>query len=174
MNSFWLKIAGFAVVIIALIIAVKVFTSRESEPKPKRRTFGDQIKDDEIKFRSEPKFAESNEPEQTPAPKPAPEPAPAPAQTEQPPLEKPQFKELSEIEQIDAERLLIVAIQHFKVGRLPTTGYKITVDSCRQIISKYPDSIYAFKAKRILRDIPERFRQRYNITEDEIDLGELE
>jgi uncharacterized protein (UPF0128 family) len=42
------------------------------------------------------------------------------------------------------------------------------VQYCRQILEKYPGSEYAYKAKRILADIPENERTRYHITDDEI------
>jgi hypothetical protein len=62
-----------------------------------------------------------------------------------------------------------------KMGRLPgiRLGYKNMVDHCREIIRRWPDSKYAFNAKRLLADIPERYRKMYNITKEEIDLGSL-
>jgi len=44
------------------------------------------------------------------------------------------------------------------------------VDPCRQIIQKFPGSEFDYKARRMLADIPERYRERYKITDDEIDL----
>ena len=62
-------------------------------------------------------------------------------------------------------------LQHRKIGRLPGTGYKTMVDCCRQIIEKFPGSAYSYKAKRMLADIPEHYRRRYKITDEEIDLS---
>jgi hypothetical protein len=45
------------------------------------------------------------------------------------------------------------------------------VQTCRQIISKWPDSWYAYRAKQMLIDMPERFRGRYNITQEELDIS---
>jgi len=84
-----------------------------------------------------------------------------------------QFRQLTIEEDVEAQRLLEWAIQSRKMGRLPAISYKQTVDTCRQIIKQFPDTEYEFKAKRILADIPEQYRSRYNITEEEIDLGNL-
>jgi hypothetical protein len=81
------------------------------------------------------------------------------------------FSELSEIEQIEAERLLQVAVPGRSIGRLPMTGFNLMVDTCRQILRRWPDSWYAYKAKQMLADMPERFRPRYRITEEELDLS---
>ncbi|GAH73201.1 unnamed protein product [marine sediment metagenome] len=59
-----------------------------------------------------------------------------------------------------------------KMGRLPVLGYKKMVDACREIIERWPNSEYAFKAKRMLADIPARYRRQYGITEEEIDIGD--
>jgi hypothetical protein len=83
-----------------------------------------------------------------------------------------EFRELNQIEKIEAERLLSVALTHRKMGRLQGIGLNTMVQTCRQIIEKFPGSEYEFKAKRMLGDIPERFRGRFNITEEEIDLGD--
>ncbi len=66
-----------------------------------------------------------------------------------------------------------MALAERKMARLPGMTYKRMVDYCRQIIQKWPGSEYAFKAKRMLADIPERYHQMYHITKEEIDLGNL-
>ena len=85
---------------------------------------------------------------------------------------KPQFKELSQEDELQAQKLFEWALAQRKMGRLPGMSYKKMVDACREIIERWPESEYAFKAKRMLADIPERFRSRYNITKEEIDLGD--
>jgi hypothetical protein len=59
------------------------------------------------------------------------------------------------------------------MGRLPVMGYGQMVKTCRDIIRRWPESEYAFYAKRALADLPERYRKMYNITKEEIDLGNL-
>ena len=162
MNTFWLKMAGFTVVVLGLIILVKVFSTSETEPKPEPKTVYDVWKQDDKRLRAEPEPKQPSKTEQAPVTKRAPdvkkvvEPA------------KQQFKELSEEDKMRAEQLFEMALTHRKMGRLPAMGYKKMVDYCRQIIEMYPDSIYAFKARRMLADIPERFRKQYKITDKEI------
>ena len=161
MNTFWLKVAVVAVVVVGVVILINVFSN--PEPKPKEKTFWDQVEEDDKRLRADPQPKEPPEPTES-------QQSGNDGQTAEP--TKPQFRELSEIERIDAERLFNNAIQFRKIGRLPGPRYRVMVDACRQIIEKYPDSEYAFKAKRMLADIPERFRPRYNITKEEIDLGD--
>jgi len=166
MDKFWLKIAGFAVVVLGLIILVKVFSPSETEPKPKPKTVYDVWKQDDERLRAEPEF---NEPPETDQP---PESEPVVVQKPKPKL---QFKELDLEDEVQAGKLFNLAIQERKMGRLPgiKLGYKNMVDHCREIIQRWPDSEYAFKARRMIRDIPQRYRKRYNITDEEIDLGNL-
>ena len=79
------------------------------------------------------------------------------------------FKELDEIERIEAERLFEMALTDRKIGRLPVTGYKLTVDNCRMIIKKFPGTEFDYKARRLLDDIPKRFIERYKLTDEEMD-----
>lgn len=160
MNTFWLKIAVFAVIVIGLIVLVKNFAKSVIEDVKNTKTFSEVVGEDDKRLRAEP--------EQLPKAKQArAERRTSGTERVAEPVTR-QFKKLTEIENIDAERLFNVAIQGRKMGRLPGPGYKLMADSCRQIIEKYPGSIWAFKARRMLGDIPERFRQRYNITEEEI------
>jgi len=165
MNTFWLKIAGVAVLIVGVIILITVFTSgTDSEPKEPQKTVYDQWEEDDKRLRAEPQYQEP--PATTP-----------PVQQTRPVAPpKPEFKKLNEIEEIQAQRLFEAAMTERKMGRLPgiRLGYKNMVDHCREIIRRWPDSEYAFNAKRLLADIPERYRKMYNITKEEIDLGSLE
>ncbi len=81
------------------------------------------------------------------------------------------FKPLDEIDKIEAERLWNVAVPGYSIGRLPAMGFKgLSVDPCRQIIKRWPDSFYAFQAKRMLGSLPERYQMRYKVTDEEKDL----
>ncbi len=173
MNTFWLKVAGIVVLIFIVIIAIGVFTGKD-EPKHQPKTFYDQAEEDREKFLTKPQPA--NEPVQEPA-KPAKD--ETPAESIQPPVEQTRpaeqtqlyFKPLSEIDEIEAERLLNVAAPGRSIGLLPMTGFKLMVDTCRQIIAKWPDSWYAYQAKRMIADMPPRFRPRYKITDEELDIS---
>jgi len=168
MNTFWLKIAGIAVVVLVAIIVINVVSNSEPEPRPPQKTFRDQIEEDDRRLRADPQF---KQPPQTTTPvQPGNQTRTVePPKTGEPP--KPKFRELSEIENIDAEQLFNNAIQFRKIGRLPGPRYRVMVDACRQIIQRYPGSEWAWKAKRMLGDIPEHYRSRYHITKEEIDLG---
>ena len=184
MNTFWLKIMGLAVLAVAVIILISVFTSGtdsqspEPEPKEPQKTFYDQAEEDKQRFLTEPRAQDSQS--QTTAIEQAPpiENQTA-AQTVQPAIESPKppqpalvyFKELGEIDQIEAERLLNMAVPGRSIGRLPMTGFKLMVDSCRTIIRRWPQSRFAYSAKQMLADLPERYQKRYQVTEEEKDLS---
>jgi len=164
MNTFWLKIAGLAVLVVGVIILITVFTSgTDSEPKEPQKTVYDQWEEDDKRLRAEPQYKEP------------PATTPSVQQTRPVAPPKPEFKKLSEIEDIQAQRLFEAAMTERKMGRLPgiRLGYKKMVDHCREIIRKWPNSKYAFEAKRMLADIPQRYHKMYNITKEEIDLGNL-
>ena len=158
--------AVFAVIVAGLIVLVQKVSNSMNKPKPKAKTFYDVIKKDDERLRAEPEPVAEPEAEKVTEPaKPQAEPPkpvkPAP----------PQFRTLTEIEQVEAERLFNWALNCRKQGRLPGVGYKNMVDVCRDIISRFPQTNYDYKARRILADIPERYRERYNITEEEINLS---
>jgi hypothetical protein len=52
-------------------------------------------------------------------------------------------------------------------------GFNLTVQNCKQIIRDYPGTAYAYQAKRILADIPERYRVNYKLTESLLDVSEF-
>jgi len=159
MNTFWLKAAGGIVIVVILFIVVKpMFKSSSSQQKPPEpKTVYNQFAEDDKRLRAEP---DANRTRRVVEPQTSERYEPNAAD----------FKELSEEERVDAEKLFEMALFQRKQGRLPgmSSGYKLMVDYCRQIIQKYPDSEYAFKARRMLGDIPARFRQQYKITEEEI------
>ncbi len=165
MNAFWLKIRNLAVVIAGLIFLMTAISSCKKEPAPepepeaKPRTYEEQIRADDKRLRAEPV------PKQLPSAK----------QAVEKPQPIPQFKELGPEDMVEAERLFEMALAERKMGRLPGVklGYKNMVEHCRGIIRSWPESEYAFKAKRMLRDIPQRYKEMYNITEEETDLGNL-
>jgi len=162
MNTFWLKIAGAAVLVVGVIILITVFTSgTDSEPKEPQKTVYDQWEEDENELSAEPQYKES--------------PAISPSVQQTTPVAppKPEFKKLSEIEDIQAQQLWEWVKNQRKMGRLPVMGYGQMVKTCRDIIRRWPESEYAFYAKRALADLPERYYKMYNITKEEIDLGNL-
>lgn len=182
MNTFWLKIMGLAVLVVAVIILISVFTSgtdsQPREPQQPQKTFYDQAEEDKQRFLTEPQALDSQS--QTAIAKQAPPTeGQTAAQTAPSAMEPPRpaqpvilyFKELGEIEQIEANRLLNVAVPGRSIGRLPMTGFKLMVDNCRTIIQRWPQSSFAYRAKLMLADLPERYQMRYNVTEKEKDVS---
>ncbi len=168
MNTFWLKIAGLAIAIVVIIVLISTFTSSSTqEPQQPRKTFYDVAEQDRQKFLAKPQPPAEGKTET--------ERIASARELSKPPEEAGPvtlyFRELSEIERIEAEKLLNTAVPGRSIGRLPMTGFKLMVDCCRQIIQRWPDSWYAYRAKQMLADMPPRFRKRYRITEEELDLS---
>ncbi|MDD5326769.1 MAG: hypothetical protein PHY02_03020 [Phycisphaerae bacterium] len=191
MNTFWLKIAALVVVIaVAVVLIGKLKSSEKPQPKVEEKTFYDQVEEDKARLLVEPRSLEeiAEEPtgesasEQVQEQKQPVETKQTPTErvVVQPPSAKPTekpavlyFKPLNEIDKAEAERLLNVAVPGRSIGRLPMTGFKLMVDCCRQMIIKWPDSWYAYRAKQMLIEMPERFRGRYKITREELDISEF-
>ena len=157
MNGFWVKIAILAVIVVGLVIGVKVFKSSDGEPKPEPKGLSDQFDEDDARLRAEPETETEEERLERRA-----------QMAEQVEPAEPQFEELSLEDKVRAEQLFEMAVFERKKGRLPVMGFKKMVDYCREIIEKWPNSTYAYKARRMLGDIPERYREQYNITDEEI------
>jgi hypothetical protein len=70
-----------------------------------------------------------------------------------------------------AEQLLETAKGFFKIGdRLQYHTYAKPIEMCRTVINDYPNTKYAEQARTLMRQVPERFRARYNITDQELGL----
>ena len=195
MNSIWLKIAGAVVVAIVVIIVIGQFKSDKPSPAPapaaqaestqkeKPKTFSDVVERDK-------QFAQAPKPVE---PQPVPEQPPIAAQPPQPPVQTPPqpvasgvvlpssitkpttlyFKPLSEEDEIAAEQLLPWAAAGRSIGRLPMVQYGLMQQACRQIEQRWPDSSYAFQAKRMLEEIAERYAANYKITPQELDISKF-
>jgi hypothetical protein len=179
MNTIWLKIAGIAVVAVIVIIVVGQLTGGDSSPAPARsdapgtrdkpKTVYDAFDRDDKEFRVEP---QADEPAvAAPAPAPAETPQQPAAQTPPAAPKQPTFEKLSIEDEVQAQRLHEMALAERKRSRLPMMTPKLMVDYCREIIRRWPKSQYAFQAKRMLADIPERYKKMYNVTEQEMDLS---
>jgi hypothetical protein len=178
MNTFWLKIAGAAIAAVLIFVLVLTFTSGppeepvQSDEPAKPGNFAQQVEADREKFSNLPQPVETQDQNQTTVNTPE-------TQTVQPVPEPPNpvepitlyFKPMSEIDEIEAERLINVAVPGRSIGRLPITRFKLMVDSCRQIIRRWPDSRYAYNAKKLLADMPERYHESYKVTPEEIDIS---
>ncbi len=71
-------------------------------------------------------------------------------------------------QEYQAGKDLSYAEQYIKMGKYTT--YKKGVDMCRNILQKYPDTKYAEEARKLLQKVPERYHQRFKITNEEMGL----
>ena len=194
MNTIWLKIAAVVVVLVVVLIVGSNFMSDKPAPAPepaeadKPKTVYDMAERDK-QFLEEPEAVEPQSQAQPPAKQPE---QAAPSQPVQEVAQQPvkqassivlassitrattmYFKPMGEIEDIEAQRLLPMVTAGRSIGRLPVTHFKLMVDGCRQILQKWPDSWYAFRAKQMLEEMPERFWRNYKVTEQELDISKF-
>jgi hypothetical protein len=81
------------------------------------------------------------------------------------------YKELSEEDTIQAEKLVTYAEDLFmKAAGKHVITYKRGVDLCRQVMKDYAGSEYAERARQLLRKVPENQRERLGITDQELGL----
>ena len=174
MNT-WLKIAiGLAALVVLVIVVVQFLPSGEPTPHPPEKTYYDVIREDDKRLRAEPNIKEvtgSKWPVTGNVEQPATVQTAQQGQTQPAAEAKLKFKELTEEERVEAERLFEMAVASRKMGRLPVIPYGQMVSYCRQIIQRFPGSEFDFKARRMLADIPENYRDQYKITPQEIDLS---
>jgi len=169
MNTFWLKIAGVAAAVVAILVLIGVFSSSSPVPSPSptaapkeqseppAKTIYEQWERDDKRLRAEPQPIEQPKTDSS-----------GQTTVEQ---RQPKFKELSPEEEIEAQQKWEWVVTQRKMGRLPVMGYKQMVDTCREIIQRWPQSKYAFMAKRALADLPEKYHHMYNITKEEMDVS---
>jgi hypothetical protein len=63
----------------------------------------------------------------------------------------------------EADRLYRMALANKEqVNSRDDRDYIIVVDCCQQILRNYPDSPQAEKAKELLQEVPEQFREQYS------------
>jgi hypothetical protein len=155
-NTFWVKIAALAVVIFVVILGITLLMPpKQDEPQQQPKTIYDMARKDKkelLAAPSEKDFAPGGEPNQ-------------PAE----PIVL-YFKEVSEIEKFEADRLMQMIPSFRTIGRMPFTGYNVMVESCRQLMNRWPGSRYDYMARRALAQMPERYQGRYRITKEDIDL----
>ena len=67
-----------------------------------------------------------------------------------------------------ADSLYQMAQFHQRAGKF--IGYKKMIEYCRQLFEEYPDSSQAQKAQRLIQKMPERYREQFNVTDEEMGL----
>lgn len=71
-----------------------------------------------------------------------------------------------------AEKLVEHARMFFRIGSRMTAAksYGKPIQICRQVIRDYPDTRYAAEARLLMRQVPERYHERFKITDEELGL----
>ncbi len=160
MNTFWLKIVIFVVIVVGLVVLVKTLSPKVEEAMDFDKQSEQLARAQEEKLQAELAEAEAKA-KQARAAQPA-----APSRTSQPISD-----EIDQLGQnIQAQRLYQMAEAEFKIARKPLMSFKRCVDYCREIINKFPDSPEAAKARVLLRKMPARERERWKVTDEEIGL----
>lgn len=191
MSSIWAKIAAAAVAIVLVIVVLGRLGGDKpaSQPAEKDKTFYDMAERDK-QFTEEPKAVEQPPAEASQQVVGEPQAQPEqPAQQTTAPAQEPaaqvpgvllpgsitqattlHFKPLDETEEVSAQQLLPWAVAGRSIGRLPMMQYGSMVKACRDILQRWPDSWYAFRAKQMLEEVADRHAQ-YNITPQELDIS---
>ena len=174
MNTFWLKVAGVAVVVVVIIL-IGTFTGgdkKPSLPQEPEKGFSDMVKRDREVLSAVPEPAGATEPnaaaQQNAAAQDQVTQQNVPPQAAEEPL--PQFRQLEMEEDIEAQRLMEWVINQRSMGRLPGMGYGEMVRKCREIKQRWPGTKYAYQATKALADLLPKYHEMYNIKPEEIDL----
>jgi hypothetical protein len=184
MNTSWLKIASAAIGILIIIVLVTMYMpggNNESAKQPAEpngpTTFYDQAKKDRENFSVPEQTDTGNAASGSQNPNEIGIQTPALIEVQQVPA-KPASKEITiyvkqptDMEKIEAEKEINIAVPMFSIGRLPGPSYKTAIDAIRRILNRWPDSIYAYQAKRMLAKVPERDRNQYNVTPEEMNIS---
>jgi len=155
MKSFWLKIGALAVVIIGLVVVVSVISTSQPQQESQQE-YTDEEPQEQIEQRRETRTEEYRQ-RRTEA---------IEQSVQKPP--KPEPDDDLNIEEMEAERLYILAETQYKIGGKMGMSFKKMVDTCREIITRYPETSFAPKARTLLRRLPERHRKLYNVTDEEM------
>lgn len=91
---------------------------------------------------------------------------PAPLQRAEKPVD---FPTQSLEDEIRAEKLLQSAQMHIEESRkLRMKNPKQGIEDARKVLSEFPNTEYAQKARDLLRRVPDRWKNQYNITDEEL------
>ena len=176
MVKLWLSLAVAAMVALALIIGASIFFSSDREPErpdsiadqesPDQpepvQTVYDAFEQDERRMESIPKQADTNAAPQTPD---------TTIETQETATKEPVFKKLTPEQEIEADRIWQYVKSQYKIGTRLMMSPKKAIDSCRDLMKRFPGSEYDFKARRVLADIPEQYHKQHHITNQETDLS---
>ena len=154
MNTFKLKIAGFAVLVVVVIVTVKFFRSSETIPKAESRGTK-QVRENESNLETQLKTAKSEEKQlrgqELKAKRAVKSSKVKRSETVQAEEQDPQVEGLYQMALLQKENTEIS----------PKLRYRIIMDCCRYIQKKFPDSPQAEKAKGLIQEVPEQYQKQY-------------
>ena len=85
------------------------------------------------------------------------------------PQQQPDLPTLSLEDQIRAQKLLQSAQMHIEESRkLRMKNPRQGIEDARKVLELYPNTPYADQAREFLRRVPDRWKQRHNITDEEL------
>ncbi len=73
--------------------------------------------------------------------------------------------------EVEAGKLLNIAkIEIEESIKITGSNPKEGIDACRKVLEKYPNTPFAEQARALLRRVPDRYKERFNITDEELGL----
>ena len=167
MNTLWLKIAVLAVVVLVGIILVSNFFSSEIDKATDLEAATERAEAAETKLQDQLEEAQTQVEQKKEQQDSRPTPPKISSLPTRPPQTVPDDDDI--VASVEAERLYNMALTQYKIGRKLLT-FKKMVDTCRELFKRYPNSPEAAKARVLMRNMPERYRELYNVTDEELGL----
>jgi hypothetical protein len=165
MNTFWLKIAVLVVVVLVGIILIGNFFSSEIDKATDLEAAAERVEAAEAKLQAQLEDAENQVEQKNQQQDSTATPTKTTSLPTRPPQTVPDDDDM--VSSIEAERLYNMALTQYKIGR-KILSFKKMVDYCRELFERFPDSPEAAKARVLMRNMPERYRELYNVTDEEL------
>jgi len=165
MNTFWLKIAVLVVAVLVGIILIGNFFSSEIDKATDLEAAAERVEAAETKLQDQLNEAQTQAEQKNQQQDSSPTPPRTTSLPTRPPQTAPDDDDM--VSSIEAERLYNMALTQYKIGRKIMT-FKKMVDYCRELFERFPDSPEAAKARVLMRNMPERYRELYNVTDEEL------
>ena len=184
MNTLWLKIGSGVIGILIVIVLISVFMNRGDETATPQVPIDNNIPTNPWEQGNENSMASGSNTDnsQVDSP-PVTEPlesngtgSSAPDEAQPLPMQPQAIdstiytKKLNSQEQELAKEQLEYAMRSFNaVNNMPGASYITAVEAARRIITRWPESLFAFNSKLLLAKVPKNLHRQYNITPEELD-----
>ena len=113
---------------------------------------------------NKPEPATTPQPEETKTPSDPNQPTKASAKKTETPKPAPKMQDEDELK---ASKLIQLAQADQAYIKTRTSTGKKLVEACREVLRTYPDTEYATQAKELLNSLPERLKEKYDVTKEE-------